>query len=478
MKQNFFDFYGNMIFCYSLLLIFFYVLNMLLSRWAIMQYKKKSSDEYAKYIISNNPYTIGVSIVAPAYNEEKTIVDNINSLLRQDYPKFEVVIINDGSKDKTLEKMITNFDLVEVPYVYVERIKTKRFLRLFMSENPKYERLVVVDKENGGTKADAVNAGLNVASYPYFINTDVDCILSEKAIQNCVIHVMNDESVIAVSGVMACSNGFDVEDGVIKEAKPSTNPIALFQTVEYMRSFLVGKLGWSVINAMPNVSGGYGMFNKEVCIEAGGYSFDSLAEDMDAVWRMISYCCDFNKKYKVIQIPITCCWTEMPSTLTILRRQRIRWGRGLLQTFKKHSSLFFNRRYKQLGLITIPYMFFFELIAPVLEAIGVVSLIYLAFTGGINWQMALLLFLGIFTFNMLVTAVVFFYDWLIGGSYSKKKHYLMLFAASLFEPFFYHPFVVVFSIKGYLDFIFNKKATWGVMTRKGFNNGSKQPTGN
>lgn len=474
MKDLILTFYGYVIFFYSLSLIFFYVLNILLSRWSIVKYKKESSLEYAKYIISKNPYTIGVSIVAPAYNEEKTIVDNVNSLLRQDYPKFEIVIVNDGSKDSTLEKMITNFDLVEVPYVYVERIKTKPFLRLFMSENSKYANLIVVDKENGGTKADAVNAGLNVASYPYFINTDVDCVLSEYAIQHCVVHVMHDESVIAVSGVMACSNGFEVESGVIKEAKPSSNPLALFQTVEYMRSFLVGKLGWSAINAMPNVSGGYGLFNTEICIEAGGYSYDSFAEDMDALWRMISYSCDFKKKYKVIQIPVTCCWTEMPSSLTLLRRQRVRWGRGLVQTFKKHYALFLNKRYKTLGLLTMPYMFFFELLAPIIELIGIIVLLYLIFIGGVNWHMAILLFLAIFSFNILVTAVIFFYDWLIGGSYSKKRHYLILFLASLFEPFLYHPFIVLFSIKGYLDFFFRTKASWGVMTRTGFGKKVKQ----
>ncbi|MGL4851046.1 MAG: glycosyltransferase family 2 protein [Phocaeicola sp.] len=468
MKELVFSVYGYAIFFYSLGLIFFYVLNMLLSRRSILKYKRSSSDEYIKYIIEQNPYIPGVSIVAPAYNEEKTIVDNVNSLLMQDYPKFEVIIVNDGSKDLTLEKMITNFSLVEVPYVYVERIKTKPFLRLLMSEDPKYSNLIVVDKENGGTKADAVNAGLNVTSYPYFINTDVDCLLSKNAIQQCIVHVLNDDSVIAVSGVMACSNGFKVEQGEIKETKPSKNLFALFQTIEYMRSFLVGKLGWSTINAMPNVSGGYGMFDTEICIKAGGYSYDSFAEDMDALWRMISYSCDFNKKYRVIQIPVTCCWTEMPSTLTLLYRQRTRWGRGLLQTFKKHYKLFFKSRYRQLGLITMPYMLIFELFAPIVEFVGMLVLIYLAFTGAVNWQVALLLFGAIFTFNLLVTVVIFLYDWQIGSSYPKRRHYLILLIVSMFEFMIYHPLIVCFSIKGYLDFILMRKPKWGVMTRTGF----------
>lgn len=467
-------FYGYIIFFYTLGLIFFYSLNMILSRWALTQYKKSSSEEYAKYIVSRNPYIPGVSILAPAFNEELTIVDNVKSLLRQDYPKFEVVIVNDGSKDRTLERLIENFKLVEVPYAYVERIKTKPFLRLLMSEDPQYAKLIVVDKVNGGAKADAINAALNVASYPYFINTDVDCLLSENAIQQCIVQVMTQENVIAVSGVMASSNGFRVENGVITLHKPSSNPIVLFQIIEYMRSFLVGKLGWSTINAMPNVSGGYGMFDKEVCIEAGGYSHNSLAEDMDILWRMVAYCCDFNKKYKVVQIPDTCCWTEMPSTLRLLLRQRTRWARGLFQIFRTHFALFLNGRYKQFGLFTIPYMFIFEFLAPIIEVIGMLVIAYLIYIGGINWPMAKLLFLAIFTFNMLITSVLLFYDWTIGASYPKKRHYLLLFLTSLFEPFIYHPMITLFSLKGYFDFIVKRKSTWGVMTRKGFNNSSAE----
>ena len=254
-------------------------------------------ESYAKKIITRSPYTPGVSIVAPAYNEERTIVDNVNSLLGQDYPKFEVVIVNDGSKDSTLEKLIDNFKLVEIPFDYVELIKTKPFKRLFKSTDPKFDKLIVVDKVNGGTKADAVNAGLNVASYPYFINTDVDCILARDAIYQCILPVLDKEHVIAVSGVMAMSNGCKMKDGQIEEAYPPHALIPLFQTLEYMRSFLIGKMGWSAINSMPNVSGGYGMFDRKIVIAAGGYSPDSFAEDMDMLVRMVGYCCDFSLPY-------------------------------------------------------------------------------------------------------------------------------------------------------------------------------------
>ena len=179
----------------------------------------------------------------------------------------------------------------------MELIKTKPFKRLFKSTDPKFDKLIVVDKVNGGTKADAVNAGLNVASYPYFINTDVDCILARDAIYQCILPVLDKEHVIAVSGAMAMSNGCKMKDGQIEEAYPPHALIPLFQTLEYMRSFLIGKMGWSAINSMPNVSGGYGMFDRKIVIAAGGYSPDSFAEDMDMLVRMVGYCCDFSLPY-------------------------------------------------------------------------------------------------------------------------------------------------------------------------------------
>ena len=310
---------------------------MWLAEISILKSKKKNLESYAKNLIKRSPYTPGVSIVAPAYNEEMTIVENVNSLLAQDYPLFEVIIVNDGSKDGTLQKLIDNFDLVEVPYAYVAQLKTKPYKRMFKSTNPEFSKLKVVDKENGGTKTDAVNAGLNAASFPYFINTDVDCILAKDAIIQCILPLLSQKNIIAVSGAMALSNGCKVEKGQIIEAYPPHKLIPLFQTLEYMRSFLIGKMGWSTINAMPNVSGGYGLFKTDVVISAGGYSPDSFAEDMDMLIRMVAYCCEAKIPYKIIQIPYTCCWTEGPGNLKVLSRQRIRWGRGLIQTFYNHS---------------------------------------------------------------------------------------------------------------------------------------------
>ena len=303
MWQLLLDIYGYVIFFYSMTLIVSYVILMLLAQKGIFTQYDEIEESYAKHIVWNNPYTPGVSIVAPAFNEEKTIIDNVESLLMQDYPLFEVVIVNDGSRDSTLEKLITNFELEKVPFNYVEHIHTKPFKALYRSRNPKYYQLTVVDKENGGTKADSINAGLNVASYPYFVNTDVDCILSPDAIFQCMLPVMSDSKIVAVSGMMTMSNGCEVDHGVITKVQPPTTPISLFQELEYLRSFMVGKMGWSAINAMSNVSGGYGLFSREVVMAAGGYGSDSFAEDMDMLLRIMGYCCENNIDYRVVQMP-------------------------------------------------------------------------------------------------------------------------------------------------------------------------------
>lgn len=306
-------FFGYVILGYSLLLIASYVMLLVFAYKYSLGWRQWSN-KYICNMVQSSPFVPGISVIAPAYNEERTIVDNVRSLLKMDYPNFDVCIVNDGSKDRTLELLIETFDMVEVPFEYVEHVHSAPFKRLFKSIHPDYARLMVVDKVNGGTKADAVNAGLNVISNPYFINTDVDCILSKDAMYQCIFPVILDRSIIAVSGTMSMSNGAVMSNGEMIDIRPSSRPIPLFQDLEYKRSFLVGKMGWSRINAMNNVSGGYGLFSTEVVVNAGGYSSTSFAEDMDMLTRMIAYCCDFNRKYRVVQIPHNCCWTEEPQT--------------------------------------------------------------------------------------------------------------------------------------------------------------------
>lgn len=465
-------FFGYVILGYSLLLIVSYVMLLVFAYQYSFRYRQWSN-KYICNMVQSSPFVPGISVVAPAYNEEKTIVDNVRSLLKMDYPNFDVCIVNDGSKDRTLELLIETFEMVEVPFEYVEHVHSAPFKRLFKSINPAYARLMVVDKVNGGTKADAVNAGLNVISNPYFINTDVDCILSKDAMYQCIFPVIQDRHIIAVSGTMSMSNGASMSNGEIVDLRPSSRPIPLFQDLEYKRSFLVGKMGWSRINAMNNVSGGYGLFSTEVVVNAGGYSSTSFAEDMDMLTRMIAYCCDFNRPYRVVQIPHNCCWTEGPSNIKMLYRQRTRWGRGLIQLMWEHRRLLFNRKYKRLGLISMPYTFLFEFLAPIIETVGLGMTVYLAFTGGISWFSFFVTFLAIYVFSYMLSTFVVFYDYILGSSYTSRMSYLKLLLAAASEPIIYHPLIVISSLVGYYRYITRQKAVWVSMERTGMKHKKK-----
>ena len=467
MREFLFTFFGYVIFFYSLGLIGSYMIMMILAGRSIFSNLRSSLKSYDEELITRSPYTPGVSIIAGAYNEEKSIVNNVKSLLSQKYPLFEVIIVNDGSTDSTLETMIENFYLIEVPFDYVQRIYTNPFRRAFKSTDPEYSQLLIIDKENRGTKADAINAGINAASYPYFINTDVDCILAEDAIYRCITPILKDRRIIAVSGAMTMSNGCKIENGRLKTRRAPSSPILLFQILEYLRSFFVGKMAWSVINGMPNVSGGYGLFDRKVIIAAGGYRGDSFAEDMEMLLDAVRYCCEFNRPYKIIQIPVTCCWTEGPPNLRILYRQRVRWGRGLIHTFLRHAFMLGNPRYRVMGMVTLPYIFIFELLAPIIETSGFCMFVYLALTGGVNWTGAVVIFLSIYLFGITLAGVVMSYDFSAGSTFDKRTNYFKVFFAAVFEPFLYHPFITVFSLIGYMKYILNTRISWGKMTRKG-----------
>jgi len=474
MLQHFFDIYGYSIYIYTLILMLIYLLLIFFAWKDIFHSKDTVQDDIIREIIGSSPYAPGVSIIVPAYNEENTIIENAFSLLGQDYPKFEVIIVNDGSKDSTLEKLISNFDLEEVPFYYVEHIHTRPFKRLFKSKNPEYSRLTVVDKENGGTKADPINTGLNIASYPYFVNTDVDCILTRDAVYQCVMPILTDSSVIAVSAMMTMSNGCTVENGVITKLDPPKKLIPLFQELEYLRSFIVGKIGWSHINAMSNVSGGFGFFNRDIVINAGGYSTDSFAEDMDVLAHIVGYCCENHIPYKVVQIPRVCCRTEGPNNLRNLIRQRIRWGRGLIQTFHRHWNKVFNRHYGRMGLLAYPYVLIFELVAPIIEFTGYFVLLYLILTGGVNWETSAIIFIAAYLYWLLIVGVIIIFAYESRCAYPSLRSYIRLALAGMFEPIIYHPWITLSSIRGYFDYITGKKAVWKTIERKGYESKTKK----
>jgi cellulose synthase/poly-beta-1,6-N-acetylglucosamine synthase-like glycosyltransferase len=461
--------YQYLIFFYSFLLTVIYISLAGFAYINILRTKRKYTSKEEDDLKLMPEIAPGISVVAPAYNEEVIIIDNVKSLMGLDYPNFEVVIVNDGSKDKTLELLIDEFELVEIPFPYIQKVACQPVKRIFRSTNEKFKRLSVVDKENGGTKADAMNAGVNIAQYDYFINTDVDCILARDTLSKVILPVLDSNvTVIAVGATMRMVNSCELEHSVMKRVRPPRRIIPLFQETEYLRSYLLAKMGWSFFNILQNVSGGFGLFYKPVVIESGGFDPLSHAEDMDMTFRMIAYMMDNKKKYKIVQIPDTCCWTEGPPNVKVLNRQRSRWGRGLLQIFFVHRRFLFNRKYGRLGLWIMPYALVFEFLAPIIEFTGFFFLVFLTLTDQINYSTFWLMLIFVYLIGITVSLVAIFFDLMTKKLYNNYTEYLKLVLFSSFEAFLYHPLIVIFTLKGYFDFLTRKNFSWGDMTRQGF----------
>ena len=471
MWVTFYQIFCIFVFSYSILLLTSYVILVFMSRQAQNQLEiNLPDDETIKYMMQGSPLAPAVSIIAPAFNEEVTIIDNVNSLLKIDYPDYEIIIVNDESTDRTMELLINEYSLVEVPYDIAMRVPSKPIKRVLKSTDERYSKLIVVDKAHGGRKADGSNAGINVCSNKYFVCTDVDCIIEPMALYRMMWLVINSHKpVIGVGATMLMSTGCIVENGRVTEAAVPSSVFPMFQQLEYLRSFFIGKLGWSRINALPNISGGFGLFDTDIAVKSGGYDTMSMAEDVDIMLRMVTYMNNNGFEYQLAQVPKVCCWTEGPSTLKSLSRQRIRWARGLFEIIVNHSKLFFNPSYGVIGGIMLPYIFIFEFLAPILELIGFVFLIYFTIKGGVNWSTSTIVFGMIYSFSLFMTSFVILsdvktkaVDWK-----HKKLSYLKLVFTTILEPFMYHPINTYCSLVGYWRYVRNKAAVWTPIQRTG-----------
>lgn len=463
-------FFEGAVFIYGTTLLIVYALLAVMSLIAITRFKKRAKNVDDEKMLGS-PIAPGISVIAPAFNEGLTIIGNVRSLLTLNYPNFEILIINDGSNDDTLEQMIAEFELVKVDFAFSARIKTQPVRGVYKSTNSAYSKLLIIDKINGKSKADAVNAAINIATFNYFVCTDVDCILEKNTLLKLIKPVMSEEKkrVIATGATLRMVNSCDVDEGVITRVRPPRQILPRFQEMEYLRAFVLGKMGWSWINCVPNVSGGLGLFDKEVAIKAGGYDHKSFGEDMELMTRMVRYAYDNKIDYAIRYIPLTLCWTEGPSSIKIFMRQRTRWSRGLAQLMFAHLKMLFNPRYGRMGLIVFPYNFFFELLAPVIECLGVLYYIVLICLGMINWPFAVLLLIFVYTYSIMISTTAILWDQITFRYYKSWKEVASLCVMPFYEMVFYHPMIMIFALRGYYYFLTGKKHTWGNMQRQGFN---------
>jgi hypothetical protein len=393
-------------------------------------------------------------------------------LLSLYYNNFEVVIVNDGSTDNTFDLMKDAYDLIRVNYYFDYRIPCERIRGVYRSKNPSYNRLTIIDKNNGG-KADSLNAGINICHSDLFVSIDADSIIEADSILKLVKPFLEekDKKVIGTGGVIRIVNSCEIERGHIREIKIPSQILPRLQVLEYTRAFLLGRMAWSHLDGLMLISGAMGIFDREIVIKAGGYSVKTVGEDMELVLRMRRYMAENDKKYEVTYIPDPLCWTEVPSDLKSLRKQRTRWTRGLVESLRTHRKMFFNSSYGRLGLLGYPYWFFFEWMAPLIAFSGFIYTIYLIARDALNWPFYLLLFIFVYSFAVSLSTWAVLFEEITFHKYNRKRDVFKLIGVALIEPFFY-PVHTYFAIIGNLEALRGKKG-WGSAERSGFDKKKK-----
>ncbi len=450
---------------YVLVINFIYFIQLILAAFNLSDYVKKIRySDYKKYITSDN--MIPVSILVPAYNEQETIVENIKSLISLNYPKFEVIVINDGSKDETLNRVIQEFDLKEVHQPVRYRINTNKIRGIY--KNLDIPNLIVVDKENGG-RADALNAGINISNYPIVTSIDADSILESDSLVRVVMPFIKDKKTIAVGGIVRIANGSVIKRGRVVDIGLPKSRVAMFQIVEYLRAFLIGRVGWDAVNSLLIVSGAFGAFKKDAVIEVGGYAKNTIGEDMELIVKMHDYFLRNKRKYRIKFVPDPVCWTQAPETLKDLRSQRRRWHIGLMDSLLKHKRMFFNPRYKQIGLIAVPYFWLFEMMGPVIEIIGYVMIPLAYIFGLLNLKYFLLFFAASILYGTLLSLGAILLEEYTFNKYPTLKQLMKLSLYGVLENFGYRQLTTLYRIEGIVKFR-KMKHSWGKIKKVSFQN--------
>ncbi|SHJ51912.1 glycosyltransferase [Parasporobacterium paucivorans] len=411
-----------------------------------------------------------VSIIAPAYNEEKTIVESTKSLLNLNYPEYELIIVNDGSSDGTLNTLIKTFNLIRVDYPYTSQLGTAPIMGIY--RNPSLPKLVVVNKSNGG-KADSLNAGLNVAKKTYFCGIDADSLLEPDALLKLASLTLDESVEIpALGGNIFPINGCTVDKGAITKINIPGNRLAGFQTIEYLRAFMAGRLGWEKLNCLLIISGAFGLFRKDRIVEIGGYlsqkgkyKKDTVGEDMELVVRISQRMHEMKHPFKIRYSFNANCWTEVPEDFSSLRSQRFRWHRGLIDILFFHRKMIFNPKYGKTGCIGLPYFLIFEMIGPMIELQGYLMVALAILFGIINIQIALLLFASVILLGIIVSLA----SLLIAErekQYFSIRDLMKLIVYAIVENLGIRQMMSLWRFRGQISVMFGNTG-WGQIKRKG-----------
>ena len=478
----------------NLLIIYYasyFLLELLLIMLFFIAWRQNSARSDSKTEDVKGDY--GVSIVIPAYNEEVTIIDCVRTLAESKYEPFEIIVVSDGSTDGTMNRLKDAFKLERTEIRYDEKLGAAKAAGIFKSAD--FPALTVIDKPNGG-KADALNAGLNIAKHPFVCTLDADSILDSEALALSIIPFKNDsENKIAVSGgALAVANEIRVNREGLETSRFPRNIWVLFQIIEYLRSFIVSRTGLSKLGGLLIMSGAFALFRKDVLLEAGGFlspynhhpylkklglnGARTVCEDMEVVVRVRRYLKEQNRSDRVLYNPRPICWTEVPTNRADLSRQRDRWHRGLMETLYFHRSLMFEPQYGLLGIFALPYYLLFEAFSPVMRIFTYVFISLLLIFGMVNQAAMALLLLAvalIATISMgIITAVV--EKWSSANSpvnlqamrYRSSIDWLKLLGLSILGDFTFAQLRLIWQLKGIYSLLKGKKS-WDKFSRKGFN---------
>jgi cellulose synthase/poly-beta-1,6-N-acetylglucosamine synthase-like glycosyltransferase len=413
-----------------------------------------------------SPLAPPISLLVPAHNEEKTIVESVDSLLALDYPEIEIVVANDGSKDGTLDALRERYQLIETDMVYVQEVPCKPVRAIYMSQVE--PRLLVVDKESGGSKADAVNAALNIASSPYVCVVDADSILEPDALLRIMVPIFADPSkVVAAGGIVRVLNGSRIQNGRMTDVRLPRHPGEVIQVVEYLRSFLIGREGWAFFNMLTIISGAFGVFRRDLVRAVGGYRPQAIGEDIDLVLRLHRLLRERKTDYQIAFVPDPVCWTEVPSDLRSLGRQRARWQKGLLDVLWPNRDMLFRPTYGRIGSIALPYLWVWELFAPLIEAAGLVTIVAAAFLGALSREFMIQFLVFGYIFATMISIGSVLLEEITYRRYSRWQDVGRLIGYCFLEHFPYRQMHLWWRLTGLVEYLRGDVA-WKPMRRVGF----------
>ena len=458
------EFFNIFVLLYFVMLTAGYIALFIAAVVGVIQVRRDLEGSSPESVNTRGRATLPISILVPAHNEEKTVVESVRALLKLRYPEHEVVVVNDGSPDRTMARLRAAFALEAVPIDIRVDLPCKPIRATYRSAI--YKRLIVIDKDNGG-KADALNCAINASRFPLVCAIDADTLILPDALLRLVRPFLTDVDVVAVGGTICLANGCKIEKGTVVEMGLPKSWIARFQVVEYLRAFLVGRLGWDRMGGNLIISGAFGLFRRSAVTAAGGYAHDSVGEDMELVARLRHQVPQWLQGRAVRHLPDPVSFTEAPESMRILGNQRDRWQRGLADTLWRHRSMAFNRRYGPVGLVVMPFFIMFELFGPIIELFGYIYFVIILIAGVLEPWFATLFFVLAMLIGFLLSLGAILLEELSLSFFRDKGDLWRLVLVALLENMGYRQIILWYRLRGLWGY-FRKKKTWGRMVRLGF----------